>query len=107
MQNNERVISLPLKSLLFAGGGLAIFMTGVASLYFGISDGSLVFIIPFLLGPSISILGIAYGIKSVRNNISPKALAIAGIMTGCVSLLTIIVITVFILMLVSGLEGIY
>lgn len=107
MQNKDQAISLPLKSLLFAIGGLVIFISGVASLYFGISDGSLIFILPLLASPFVSVIGITYGIKAINNNIDPKTLAIAGVISGSLSLFIITAVTAIALMWISGLADIY
>lgn len=107
MQNQEAVMDLPKKSLLFGLGGLVIFILEVALLFFGISDGSLVFIAPLLASPFLSVLGIIYGIKAIKGNINPRALAIAGIVLSSFSLLIIILVIAVALMWVSGLAGVY
>jgi hypothetical protein len=94
------------RNAAYAGGGsVGILILEVSALIFGISDGSLAFVIPFFLSPILGIAGIVLGIKALRRKSQPRALAILGLLLGGFSVLLFIGFIIFIVMLASALSG--
>jgi hypothetical protein len=107
MEQTQQPVNTPYLSLYFGIGSIATLVLEVLVLAYGLSDGSLSFVIFALVSPLLAVASIIVGSIAFKQKQRPSAAAIVGIVCGGVSLVLMVGLIVFIYWLVSGLQGIY
>lgn len=106
MQPEQKNINLSQKSLYYGVGSVVVLILEVFALLFGISDGSLIFIVPLLFSPVLGVVGLVFGIIALRRKESNQRAALIGIVTGGLCVLIFAGFIAAIIAITSALQGI-